>query len=267
MRIAAIGDIVGESGLEAFLLALQSIHISHDPDFLIVNGENIARGRGLLPCHARRLLQNGVDVITSGNHIWHKSDIVAYIEKEPRLLRPANFIPGAPGNGFGVFLARDGSKVCVANLIGRALMDISDDPFRAADAIVQESQNKGAVIRFFDFHAEATSEKQAMGYYLDGRASVVAGTHTHVQTADEKILPRGTAYITDIGMTGPEHSIIGTNIDASVAKFISSIPQKFDVADGICCLSGIAVDIDRETGKATSIERISIRGIDAKFGA
>jgi metallophosphoesterase (TIGR00282 family) len=141
--------------------------------------------------------------------------------------------------------------------------NVGDDPFRAADLIIQEAEEKGASIRFFDVHAEATSEKQAMGYYLDGRASVVAGTHTHVQTADEKILPHGTAFISDLGMTGPEHSIIGMNIEASLAKFISNIPRRFEVADGICCINGIVVDIERETGKANSIERISIHGVDA----
>jgi metallophosphoesterase (TIGR00282 family) len=207
------------------------------------------------------LLHHGVDVITSGNHIWHKSDIIPLLEREPRLLRPANYPPSAPGSGYGFYVASDGSRICVANLLGRALMDSVDDPFRGIDAILEEADRKGVTIRLIDFHAEATSEKIAFALHVDGRASAVVGTHTHVQTADERILPKGTGFITDLGMTGPESSIIGMQSASVIQRFLTQQPQRFEVADGSCAVNGAVIDISRETGRTTAIARVSIRDI------
>jgi metallophosphoesterase (TIGR00282 family) len=202
----------------------------------------------------------GVDAITLGNHTWSRREIGAYLDQEPRVLRPANYPPGTPGNGQGVFTARNGTRVGVANLMGRTYMDPLNDPFRTADQILTCFQGR-AQISFFDFHAEATSEKIALGYYLDGRASVVVGTHTHVQTADERILPHGTAYITDVGMVGPQDSIIGMETEAVVEKFLTQMPRRFQVAEGLVTLCGIVTDIDPDTGLAQNIARIQIRDI------
>lgn len=256
-----IGDIVGKAGLEAFLVTLPSLRAAHDPDFLIVNGENAASGRGIAPDQARRLFQAGVDVITLGNHTWHKSEIIGYIDREPRLLRPANYPEGTPGRGWGMFEVANGSTVCVANLLGRALMDPVDDPFRAGDAVLAEARRAGVATVCFDFHAEATSEKQAFASYVDGRASIVAGTHTHVQTADNRVLAKGTAFITDIGMTGPQDSVIGMNTETIINRFLTHRPQRFELATGPCKLSGIVVDVASDTGRASRIERIAISDI------
>ncbi len=256
-----IGDIFANTGLEAFLTTLPALRLEHEPDFLIVNGENAAQGRGIAPEQARRLLHAGVDVITLGNHTWHKSEIVGYLDREPRILRPANYPEGTPGRGSGVFMASNGAMVCVGNLLGRALMDPADDPFRAGDAILADGRAKGASIACIDFHAEATSEKRAFAQYVDGRATLVAGTHTHVQTPDNRILPKGTAFITDVGMTGPQDSVIGNNVETVLARFLTHRPQRFEVATGPCQLNGIVVDVARDTGKASRIERIFVRDI------
>jgi len=256
-----IGDIVGAAGLDAFLATMPSLRIEHDPDFVIVNGENAASGRGIAPDQARRLYQAGVDVITLGNHAWHKSDVVGYIDREPRLLRPANYPEGTPGRGYGIYIASNGASVCVANLLGRAMMDPVDDPFRAGDAILADAKIRGAAICCFDFHAETTSEKQAFANYVDGRASVVAGTHTHVQTADNRVLARGTAFITDLGMTGPQDSILGMNSANVIARFMTHRPQRFEVAGGPCRLNGAVIEIDRQTGRAIKIDRIALSDI------
>lgn len=261
-----LGDIVGTVGLHAVLATLPSLKLEHEPDFVIANGENVAAGRGITGEAARRLLKAGVDVITMGNHVWHKADGVAFLDKEPRLLRPANYPPGAPGHGSGVYLASNGAKVFVANVLGRALMESIDDPFRAVDVLIGEARASGASIVCIDFHAETTSEKQAIALYLDGRATFVAGTHTHVQTADERVLPHGTAFITDIGMCGPQNSVIGMNPETVLARFTTQRPQKFEVADGPCHVHGVLVTVVRQTGQATGIKRIMLRDIEGDGG-
>ncbi len=255
-----LGDIVGKIGREAIETMLPTLHEMYAPDFVVANGENAAAGLGITPDIARRLLDAGVDAITLGNHTWHKRDILDYLEAEPRLLRPANFPTGAPGKGYGVFRCRTGGRVGVANLQGRVFMDPLDDPFRLADTIL-ESFRMQTPVSFFDFHAEATSEKKAFGYYVDGRASVVVGTHTHVQTADERLLPGGTAYITDVGMVGPQESVLGMNPQESVQKFVTYLPHRFEVAEGPVTLCGIVADVDADTGRAAHIERVQIRDI------
>lgn len=256
-----LGDVVGKSGRDAVHTMLPTLHDLYSPDFVIVNGENAAAGLGITPDIARRLLESGVDVITLGNHTWSKRDIAVYLDQEPRLLRPANYPAGTPGRGHGVFCCRGGlGRVGVANLMGRTFMDPLDDPFRMADAILESFQGHTSV-SFFDFHAEATSEKNAFGCYLDGRASVVVGTHTHVQTADERLLPRGTAYITDVGMVGPQDSILGMNAYESIQRFVTQVPHRFEVAAGPVVLCGSIADLDAETGRASHIERIQIRDI------
>ncbi len=226
-----LGDIVGKCGREAVQTMLPTLHDLYSPDFVIVNGENAAAGLGITPDISRRLLDAGVDVITLGNHTWSKRDVVEYLDREPRLLRPANYPAGTPGKGCGVFCSRTGTaRVGVANLMGRAFMAPLDDPFRMADTLLESFRGQ-TKISLFDFHAEATSEKTAFGNYLDGRASVVVGTHTHVQTADERILPRGTAYITDVGMVGPQDSVLGMNAYESVQRFITQMPHRLEVAE------------------------------------
>ena len=256
-----LGDIVGKAGRDAVQTMMPTLNDHYLPHFVIVNGENSAAGLGITPDIARRLFGSGVDVVTLGNHTWSKRDIMEYLDHEPRLLRPANYPAGTPGSGFGVFSCRSGGgRVGVANLLGRAFMEPLDDPFRRADTILEAFRGKTAV-SFFDFHAEATSEKNAFAWYLDGRASVVVGTHTHIQTADERILPRGTAFITDVGMVGPQHSILGMNPQESVQRFISQMPNRYEVADGPVVMCGIVADVDDKTGRASRIERIHIRDI------
>jgi len=255
-----LGDIVGKSGRDAAETMLSTLHEMYAPDFVVANGENAAAGLGITPDIARRLLDAGVDAITLGNHTWHKHDILDYLEREPRLLRPANYPAGAPGKGYGVFRCRAGGSVGVANLQGRVFMDPLDDPFRLADMIL-ESFRPQTPVSLFDFHAEATSEKNAFGYYVDGRASVVVGTHTHIQTADERLLPGGTAYITDAGMVGPQESVLGMDPQGSVQKFVTQLPCRFEVAEGPVVICGIVADVDADTGRASHIERVHIRDI------
>ncbi len=256
-----LGDVVGKSGRDAVQTMLPTLNEMYQPHFVIVNGENAAAGLGITPDIARRFFGCGVDVITLGNHAWSKRDILDYLDHEPRLLRPANFPAGTPGKGSGIFPCRSGGgRVGVANLMGRALMDPLDDPFRLADTILESFRGQAAV-SFFDFHAETTSEKNAFAWYLDGRASIVAGTHTHVQTADERILPRGTACITDVGMVGPQHSVLGMSAADSVQRFVTQMPVRLEVAPGPVVLCGIVADADEKTGRASHIERIQIRDI------
>jgi 2',3'-cyclic-nucleotide 2'-phosphodiesterase len=256
-----LGDIVGKTGREAAQTMLPTLREMYSPELVIVNGENAAAGLGITPDIAKHFFEDGVDVITLGNHTWSKRDIGDYLDREPRILRPANYPPGTPGRGFGVFTASDGTQVGVANLMGRVFMEPLDDPFRFADLILDSFRGQ-ATVSFFDFHAEATSEKTAFGYYVDGRASVVVGTHTHVQTADERLLPQQTAYITDVGMVGPQDSIIGMITEIVVQKFVTQLPHRFEVATGAAVLCGIVVDVDPQSGRATHIERIQIRDIN-----
>ncbi len=252
-----VGDVVGKPGRTITLDWLPRLRTRHKVDFVIVNAENAAAGIGITAEIATELLKRGgADVITLGNHAWGKREIYNYLDAEPRILRPANYPPGAPGRGYAVYTSSQGD-VGVVTLQGRTFMDPVDDPFRMIDDIVTEISARTKVI-FVDFHAEATSEKQAFGWYVDGRVSAVVGTHTHIQTADERVLPKGTAYLTDVGMTGPVHSIIGMNTDIILSRFTSLLPARFEVADGVAQLCGVLIDIDPATGRAAAIERIQV---------
>ena len=261
MRILFIGDIVGRPGRELVRQGLQAIVEHHQIDLVIANAENSAAGFGITREIGDQLLDWGVDVMTSGNHIWDKKEALDYIGAEPRLLRPANYPAGAPGNGSYLARTRDGRVAGVVNVMGRVFMLNIDDPFavvlREIDALKQRTR-----IVFVDFHAEATSEKIAMGWHLDGRVTAMVGTHTHVQTADERILPKGTAYLTDVGMTGPHDSVIGVEIAAALGRFLTALPQKFETATGNPRLNAVIVDADEQTGRARSIDRLSLNADD-----
>ncbi|WP_298039239.1 TIGR00282 family metallophosphoesterase [uncultured Desulfuromonas sp.] len=256
MKILFVGDIVGRPGRLALSSILGRLVDIHAVDFVVANGENAAAGFGLTVDIARDLYDFGVDVLTSGNHIWDKREAYDYLDRQERLLRPANYPPGAPGRGSGIYATSAGLKVGVINLEGRVFMSSLDCPFRAADQLVEELREHTSVI-LVDFHAEATSEKVALGCYLDGRVSMVAGTHTHVQTADERILPGGTAFITDAGMTGSRDAVIGIRKDLAVQKFLTQMPVRFEVAKKDPVLCGLLVEIDEGSGKATGVLRIA----------
>jgi metallophosphoesterase (TIGR00282 family) len=228
----------------------------HQADLVIANAENAAAGSGITRELGEQILDAGVDVMTSGNHIWAKREAIDYIGTEPRLLRPANFPAGTPGNGSYVARARDGHSVGVINVMGRVFMASLDDPFSVVLQEIAKLRGRARVI-FVDFHAEATSEKVAMGWHLDGKATAVIGTHTHVQTADERILPHGTAYLTDAGMTGPHDSVIGVEVAPALQRFLTGMPSKFETAAANPRLNGVIVDADEETGRATDVERVS----------
>lgn len=255
MRILFLGDIVGKPGRDAVLTHLPDLRAELDPELVIVNAENAAAGFGVTEVIVRALLSGGVDVLTTGNHVWSKTEELAILDTEPRLLRPANYPPGAPGRGYGIYRTKRGNLIGVANLLGRALMNPVDDPFRAADEIIALVHQQTPLL-FIDFHAETTSEKAAFGWHCAGRASVVVGTHTHVPTADEKILAGGTAYITDVGMCGPDDSVIGMEIEASLARFRTGLPHRHRVAEGSASVHGVVVELDPSTGRALTIERI-----------
>lgn len=257
MKILFIGDVVGKPGRQALAALLRKVQEAHRVDLTVANGENAAGGFGITPETGADLLRLGVDVITSGNHIWDKKEVLGYIPKENRLLRPLNYPPGAPGYGSVVVTARDGTKVAVLNASGRVFMNDFDCPFRATLAEIEALAGE-ARVRVVDFHAEATSEKIAFGRFLDGRVSAVVGTHTHVQTADERVLPGGTAYISDLGMTGPSESVIGVEADIVVRKFLTGMPERFETAKGPAQLQGAVVEIDPGSGLALGIERLSL---------
>ena len=257
MRILFIGDIVGRPGRDLVRHGLSAIVEHHEIDLVIANAENAAAGFGITREIGDQLLEWGVDVMTSGNHIWDKKEALDYIGAEPRLLRPANYPAGAPGNGSYLARTRDGRSVGVVNAMGRVFMLNIDDPFRVLPREIDALKPRTRIV-FVDFHAEATSEKIAMGWHLDGKATAVIGTHTHVQTADERILPKGTAYLTDVGMTGPHDSIIGVEVEAALNKFLTALPQKFETATGNPRLNAILVEADEASGRATDIERISL---------
>jgi metallophosphoesterase (TIGR00282 family) len=227
-------------------------------DFVIANAENVAGGAGVTPRTADELLNSGADVLTSGQHIWHYKEIGPYLDAQPRLLKPANYPAVTPGLGACVYTAKNGVKVGILNLLGRVFMEPVDDPFRIGTQWVDELRKSTPII-FLDMHAEATAEKVAMGWYMDGRVSAVVGTHTHIQTADERILPKGTAYLTDLGMTGPYDSVIGRKVDAVLERFLSGMPRRFDVAEGNVVLCGAIVEVDPNTGKALRIQRVQER--------
>ena len=258
MRILFLGDIVGKPGREVVGALLPELRAELKPELVIANAENAAAGRGITRAIVQELRGYGVDVITTGNHVWARSEERDLLDEEPCVLRPANYPPGAPGRGWGVFRTRQGTLVGVANLLGRALMEPVDDPFRALDAILTPLLQQTPVV-FVDFHAETTSEKGAFGWHCAGRASVVVGTHTHVQTADERVLPGGTAYITDVGMCGPEDSVIGMRVEEALARFQTQLPSHLRVADGPALLCGVLVELNAETGRAQSIVRLQRR--------
>lgn len=250
MLVLAIGDIIGRPGRNAVSELLPGLRQQYGFDLVIANGENVAGGLGLTPSTARELFDTGVDVLTSGNHIWAQKEIIPYLNGEMPILRPLNYPPGVPGRGYILK-----GQTAVVNLIGRTFIGNFDCPFRAMDKLLAEISTESPVI-IIDFHAEATSEKMAMGRYLDGRVSAVLGTHTHVGTIDAQLLPKGTAYVTDIGMTGPVDSIIGDETESVLQRFLDAIPHRLSVGQGKTEFNAVLVGIDDESGKATSIERI-----------
>lgn len=253
MRVLFVGDVVGKPGRDVLGRRLGGLQKRFGADFTVVNAENAAGGKGITPEIGGEIFRLGTDVISSGNHIWAQQSVNAYIDGEARLLRPANYPPGAPGSGLFVGQSRDGVTVAFISLQGRVFMPPIDCPFRTLDRLLEEIGDRTRVI-LVDMHAEATSEKQSMGWYSDGRVSAVLGTHTHVPTADARILPGGTAYCTDVGMTGPYDSVIGTRPDLAIERLLTARPVRFHVASGNLRVAGAVVDIDVESGKATSIE-------------
>ena len=260
MRICCIGDVVARDGRTVLQKTLSGIRLNYNVDFFIVNAENSAGGAGLTPAIAEEMRSWGVDCITLGDHAWQRKELRPYLDTHSDFcIRPANYPGGAPGKGWTIIKAGTGIQVGVFNLIGRVFMHAQVDcPFRMADTVC-EKELASVAIRVCDFHAEATSEKIAMGTYLNGRASIVFGTHTHVQTADERLLSEGTAVITDVGMTGATSGIIGMDADTAMARFLTGLPNSYKAATGEALLSGIVADIDESTGKALTIERISVR--------
>ncbi|HET9370319.1 MAG TPA: TIGR00282 family metallophosphoesterase [Vicinamibacterales bacterium] len=256
-RLLFIGDIVGKPGRELVRRGLAAIVEHRRIDLVIANVENAAAGFGVTPDIADDLLSYGVGVMTGGNHTWDKKEIFPYFADQPRLIRPANLPPGAPGRGHYVARAANGVKVGVVNVMGRVFMTPIDDPFRIVSDEIAEVRREASVV-LVDFHAEATSEKVAMGWHVDGRATAVVGTHTHVQTADERVLPNGTAYITDVGMTGPHDSVIGVERSAILQRFLTALPQRFETAHENPRLNAVVVAADETTGRATAIERVSL---------
>ena len=252
-----IGDIIGKPGRQAIERELPALREERGIDFVTANGENVAGGMGLTPSTADALLGAGVDVITSGNHIWDKKEVFGYLESSDRVLRPLNYgTHNVPGRGWGTYQALDGTDLAVINLQGRTYMQPIENPFTDADAVLEEASEPLPPVRLVDFHCEITSEKNALGLYLDGRVSVVVGTHTHVVTGDERILPNGTAYQTDLGMTGPVWSVIGFDPKTVLPRFINALPTRFEVGEGPVVLNACQVDIDPATGRALAIERI-----------
>lgn len=254
MRILTVGDIVGENGVKKAISELRKIKKEKNIDFIIVNGENSAGGMGITRKIYDKLIEAGADVITMGNHTWGKKDIFTFINEEKNIIRPSNYSRGNPGKGYNIFECKN-KKIAVINLIGRTSMGVlSENPFTVANDIIEKIKNNVDII-VVDFHAEATAEKIALGYYLDGKANIIFGTHTHVQTADETVLPKGTAYITDIGMTGPKYSVIGMDIKASIKRFETSLPERYKLAEGNCIFNSIIFEINDENGKIEKIER------------
>ena len=256
MNILMVGDVFGESGRAAVAKHVPALRQQHAIDFCVVNIENAANGFGVTPLIARQALEQGADVLTSGNHIWDKKEIVEYITKENLLLRPANFPAGTPGVGW-VTVKAGPHRVAVLNLMGRVFMNPIDCPFRTADAVLPELRRETPII-LVDMHAEATSESVAMGWYLDGRVSAVVGTHRHVQTADERVLPGGTAYITDLGLTGPTDGVIGVDRETIIQRFLTQMPIRFEPAKGPAALHGVVITVDPESGRASAIRRVQV---------
>jgi 2',3'-cyclic-nucleotide 2'-phosphodiesterase len=255
-RILFVGDVIGAPGLEALQDALNHPKDGLEAEFKVLNAENASGGRGLTPAVARSLFEAGIDVLTSGNHIWNKDKIFPMLEENPCLLRPLNYPAGTPGHGSAVVSAPEGVRIAVINLQGRSFMHPIDCPFKAADVEIDRLHHEGVRVILIDFHAEATAEKLALGRYLDGRVSAVLGTHTHVQTADERILPCGTAYITDVGMTGPEDSVIGMDTQSAILRFKTQLPIPYRPSESKSGFNAVRVIVDPETGLSTGITRL-----------
>lgn len=262
MRLLFLGDLVGRSGRQAATDMLPGLVERHSIDFVIVNGENSAAGFGITEEILQDVLDAGADVVTTGNHVWDQRDTLVYIERQDRLLRPLNFPQGAPGRGANLFTARNGARVLVMNVMGRVFMDSLDDPFLAVERVLDATplgQVADAIV--IDMHAEATSEKQALAHFVDGRASLVVGTHTHVPTADHQILPGGTAYMSDAGMCGDYDSVLGMEKDEPISRFLRKIPSgRFTPAMGEATVCGVAVEVDDASGLATAIEPVRLGG-------
>ncbi len=261
MRALFIGDIVGKAGRTLLANFLPGVIDKYKIDFVVANGENAAGGFGITEKIANEIFKYGVNVITTGNHVWDKKEVISFISQQDRLLRPLNYPQGVPGFGSVIYPLQNGLKVAVINLSGRVFMSSVDCPFTIVKPEVERIKKITNHI-IIDMHAEATSEKIAMGFYLDGTVTAIIGTHTHVQTADEKILPKNTAYITDVGMTGPLNSVLGVRIDQVIDKFLTQMPKKFDIAKGKGIFSTVIIDIDRENGNAKAIKRLNLTGGD-----
>ena len=258
INILFIGDIIGKPGRLAVKSLISSLIDKYNPEFIIANGENAAHGMGITPAIADFILNLGIDVITTGNHIWDQKSIIPYISAQLRLLRPANYSSAAPGRGYGVYESKLNSKIAVINLEGRVFMKaLSDSPFPAAKNIIKEVSEKSDAI-IIDFHAEATSEKEALALYLDGEVSAFLGTHTHVQTNDDVIMPKGTAYITDVGMVGSKYSVLGTKKDIAINRYLTGVPERFVPEENDIALNAVAVTIDKKTKLSKNIEKIRI---------
>lgn len=257
MKILAVGDIIGSAGIKKLKNTLPKIRERENIDFIIVNGENSAEGMGITERNFNDIIEENVDVVTMGNHTWGKKDIFKFID-HPKLIRPANYPKGVVGKGYNIYKCKN-KKIAVINLIGRVDINVlSENPFVLAKELVEKLQRETDII-IIDFHAEATAEKIALGYFLDGKVTAIYGTHTHVQTADETILEKGTGYITDIGMTGPKKSVIGMDVDASVKRFETTLPERYKIAVGECIFNGVIFDIEDNTNKVKEIKRINIR--------
>ncbi len=247
-----VGDVIGKPGRNAISVLLPELREKHSIDLIVANGENAAGGIGLTPDTAQEFFQSGVNVITSGNHIWHHKELLPYLESEPRVLRPLNMPPGVPGQGYVIT-----EKVMVVSLLGRVFIGHFDCPFRAMDQLLEEINPRPPII-LVDFHAEATAEKVALGWYLDGRVSAVLGTHTHVGTIDFRVLPKGTAFVSDVGMVGAIDSVIGDDIDSVIERFLTLMPHRLSVGKGNTMFNSVLVDVEEDNGKAVSISRLDL---------
>lgn len=255
MKILFLGDVVGRRVRRLLRREVRRLRTENGVDFVVANGENASGGRGIDPDALEEMLDSGIDVLTSGNHIWQHRSLLPHLDREARLLRPHNFAEGSPGHGWTVVEATNGVRVGVLNLIGRVFMGSYDCPFRAADRVLEEGASRADVV-LVDMHAEATSEKVGMGWYLDGRVAAVVGTHTHVQTADERVLPEGTAHLSDLGMCGPMDSVIGMRRREVLERFLTQRPARFEVAKGPLLLQGAFIEVDPKGGRALSIRRL-----------
>ncbi len=252
MRILMVGDVVGKPGRKALAELLPDVRKTHSIDLVVANGENAAGGIGLTPTTAHELFRSGVDIITSGNHIWHHREIMPYLDNEPRVLRPLNMPPGVPGSGYVI-----AKRAMVVSLLGRVFVGHYDCPFRGMDQLLEDVVERPPVI-LVDFHGEATAEKEALGWYLDGRVTAVVGTHTHVGTIDTRVLPGGTAYVSDIGMVGAADSVIGDEIDGVLHRFLTMMPHRLSVGRGNAIFNSVLIEAEEDTGRALSISRIDL---------